>query len=118
MRDCGVHQLSNCGCSISSQLPVLVLKITFVRDCESIGTRISIGCALLLPDIWMSTRTASGKFVFTAVGLVVSQVSCHCDPSKQENLMLATPLNMSWSSTSGVVKASRFRTTLRTKSFP
>jgi hypothetical protein len=35
----------------------------------------------------------------TEVTPVVSHVSCHCVPSKQENFTLATPLIISWSST-------------------
>src|SRR5208282_5200148 len=95
------------GCVVSFQV--------FVRDCESIGTRISIGGGgvfpLLFPAIWICTRTATGKLVFTEVVSVVSQASYHCVPSKHENLMPSMPLISHWSSTSSAAVLKRLRVT-------
>ena len=57
----------NVGCSF--QLPVLAVSTALVRDCESIGTTISIGPKSARPAIWMSTRTATGRLVLMAVGV-------------------------------------------------
>ena len=68
--------------AISFQFPPAVL-VEFVRDCESIGTKISIGELFLpLPVSWMFTRTATGRFVFAeVVSGRVPEVSFHCAPS-------------------------------------
>ena len=65
------------------QLPVAPASTMFVRDTESIGTTSLIGSvvAALLPAIWISTRTASGRLVFSEVASLVSQVSLQRAPS-------------------------------------
>ena len=62
-------------------LEITATALVLVRGRESIGTTISIGCMETFPAIWISTRTAAGRFVLIEVGSVVSQVSFHCVPS-------------------------------------
>src|SRR5262245_55033101 len=67
----------------------------FVRDCESIGTTISIGRGVPPPPVEVSasrirTRTAVGRLVV----VVESHVSSQLVPSQQENSSRSTPLIM------------------------